>query len=514
MKHLKRIAAVIFCTAIVASCVTGFAGCDDGNTPSDGDKGGIQMNETFYNPLRVESGLGDPWMYKKDGYYYVTYSEGTQITVTRSEWMTNLTANSGDESRTKVVIRQKAMNLVEIWAPEIFFVDGYWYIYFTATNDYGNNAALKDAGRRTYCLKSKTDDAMGEWETVPYLVNLPENNIRSIDATFMEYNNKQYIIWAAWPYENHTQDYQQDLCIAELEYNNPTKVVDPTAKRVVISTPDHDWELVGAKQNEGPVVIHSPNGTPVLLYSGSYSGSDAYCIGYVVLDGADKNPLNPASWTKGDRPLMETEEEIISPGHNSVVKSPDGTEDWICYHSAKYSGAGWDRTLRLQKMTWNGDIPVVEHIYAYNEETPLPSGEKVNRVKYEAEDAELGEGCTVIDSVYLDADGNESPAASGSKAVRLTDDSSISFKINVQKNGQYRLVVRYSNQAVSATTVSVSVNGTAYTLYTPKTPYDDTFCNNAFFCDLYMRPSGPNEIAITCDRNILIDCIVVDALEK
>lgn len=515
MKHFKKIAALVFCAVIGMSCAAGFAGCGEGaGGNGEGNAEGTVMNDTFYNPLRLESGLGDPWMYKKDGYYYLTYSEGTQISVTRSKWMTNMTADHGDETRTKVVVRQKAMNLVEIWAPEIFFLNGNWYIYFTATHDYGNNTDLKDAGRKTYCLKSKTDDAMGEWETSPTQVKLPENQFRSIDATFMEYNNKQYVIWASWPYENHTQDYQQDLCIAELEYNNPTKVVSPESKRVVISTPEYDWEKLGANQNEGPVVTFSPNGTPVLLYSGAFSGSDAYCIGYIVLDGSDKDPLNPESWTKGEKPLMETEEEIISPGHNSVVKSPDGTEDWICYHSAKYSGAGWDRTLRLQKMTWDGDVPVVEHVYAYNEEAPMPSGEIVNRIKYEAEDAKFGEGCTVIDSVYENGDGTTSVAASGGKAVRVADEGGIKFEVNVKKNGKYRIVLRYSNQAVSATSVDITVNGTLYTLYTPKTPYDDTFCNNAFFCDLYLKPTGPNEITIVCDQNILIDCIVVDALEK
>ncbi len=512
MAQLKKVVATAVCTVIGLTCAAGIAGCTD-SAGTGGGMEGTAMNETFYNPLRIESGLGDPWMYEKDGYYYVTYSEGTQITVTRSKWMTNITANSGDETRTKVVARQKALSVVEIWAPEIFFLDGHWYIYFTATRD-STNAGIKDAGRRTYCLKSLTDDAFGEWETRATQVQLPENNYRSIDATFMQYNGKQYAIWAGWPYEEHTQDYQQDLYIAEMEQGDPTKAVASQTERIMISTPTYPWEKEGANQNEGPVVTFSPSGTPVILYSGSYSGGDAYCIGYVVLDGANKDPLDPASWTKGEKPLMETEEEIISPGHNSVVKSPDGTEDWICYHSAKYSGAGWDRTLRLQKLTWNGDIPVVEHIYSYNEEAPLPSGERVNRMRYEAENAILGEGCTVIDSVYENGDGTTSVAASGGKAVRITDENGLTFKVGVLKNGEYRLVVRYSNQAVSATTIGVSVNGTAYTLFAPKTPFDDTFCNNAFFCDLYLKPDGPNEITVTCDRNILIDCIVVDALEK
>ena len=149
MKHFKWALSLILAGAF---CLSG-AGCGGEGTKNDATFG-TAMNDAFYNPLRVESGLGDPWVYKHDGNYYLTYSEGTQITVTKSPWMTNLTANAGDETRTKVVARQKAMSLVEIWAPEIFFFDGHWYIYFTATRDNSDNE-IKDANRRTYCLKSK-----------------------------------------------------------------------------------------------------------------------------------------------------------------------------------------------------------------------------------------------------------------------------------------------------------------------------------------------------------------------
>ena len=119
MKHLKKFTTLALGAVIGISCFAGLVGCGDTENDNPGGTGenGIVMNDTFYNPLRVESELGDPWMYTKDGYYYVTYSEGTQITLTRSKWMTNMTANNADETRTKVFTRQKTMNLVEILSP-------------------------------------------------------------------------------------------------------------------------------------------------------------------------------------------------------------------------------------------------------------------------------------------------------------------------------------------------------------------------------------------------------------
>ena len=55
-----------------------------GETPQEkSNKEYTEMNETFYNPLAIEKGLGDPWLTKHEDYYYFTYSQGTKITITR-----------------------------------------------------------------------------------------------------------------------------------------------------------------------------------------------------------------------------------------------------------------------------------------------------------------------------------------------------------------------------------------------------------------------------------------------
>ena len=43
--------------------------------------------DTFTNPI-LETGA-DPWMIKYDGYYYLTYTTATNITILRSQSLTN-----------------------------------------------------------------------------------------------------------------------------------------------------------------------------------------------------------------------------------------------------------------------------------------------------------------------------------------------------------------------------------------------------------------------------------------
>ncbi|MDR0832413.1 MAG: family 43 glycosylhydrolase, partial [Bacillales bacterium] len=236
-------------------------------------KNGVLMDKTFYNPLDLRQNMGDPWVFKHEGYYYYLHG-GSNIRVIKSKWLTQLTPNINDANQSKIIFNQKSIDVVEVWAPELFFFEGHWYLYFTATQDIANTLA-KDTARRTYGAKSKTADCFGEWEKA-VKIDLPLD-YRSIDATFMNYNGHQYIIYSGWPNATNS-DWLQNLYITELEEGNPlrAKSTDEEA-RVLISEPQYEWEVREARQNEGPAYVSSPSGNPTLLYSASYSGGDKYC---------------------------------------------------------------------------------------------------------------------------------------------------------------------------------------------------------------------------------------------
>lgn len=491
--------------ALVGGIILTSCNGDNPTTTSSGDgisnSKNVAMDKTFFNPLDIKKGIGDPWLYKHtDGNYYYTHSSAGGIRVTKTDSPTMLTENLSDPTRTKIIFTQKSIDRVEIWAPEVFFFQGHWYCYFTAARDLPEEID-KDNSRRTYGMKSKTDDIFGEWETAVQ-IDLPDN-YRSIDATFFDYKGKQYIVYAGWPSSTNSK-YRQHLYIQELELNNPLKVAESETERHLVSEPDQSWEIDGGTaQNEGPAVSFAPDGTPILFYSGSYSGGDNYCIAYLKLVG--DNILEQSSWEKCKEPLMAKDmeySEIIAPGHNSIFKSPDGTEDWICYHAAKRSGSGWDRQVRLQKMTWDGNTPVVEQIYKASDEAPLPSGDNVKRFKFEAEDAKLD------NSYVIDATGY----ASNNSSVSIDAGGSISFEMMVPKNGKYALGVRYSNRDSNETKIKVTINGKDVEFFAPNTMYDDSYFMSWNFTDMYIKPSGQNTVVIQCDTAIYIDCVVLDYL--
>lgn len=314
---------------------------------------------TFLNPVLPQG--QDPSVVYQDGYYYLVQSNGT-LTITRSETMTGL---GRAEPVTVFEPPRGQPYSYDVWAPELHYIDGHWYIYVAATEAPGNNPT-----HRMYVLQADTDDPLGSW-TVRGKVYDPEADKWAIDGTVFEHNDQLYMVWSGWP--GDTGDFPQNLYIAEM--SDPLTLSGP---RHLISEPDQPWEHSVAAINEGPqTFIH--NGVVSIVYSADASWMPAYKLGMLVLTGDD--PLDRNSWTKVG-PVFEqftdTATPVYGPGHNSnPVPSPDGTEYWFFYHTKSLASPGWDdRRIFAQRFTWSEDnTPVFGQPIPAEVAQTVPSGE-------------------------------------------------------------------------------------------------------------------------------------------
>jgi GH43 family beta-xylosidase len=239
----------------------------------------------------------------------------------------------------------------EIWAPELHFINGKWYMYFAA--DDGNNK-----NHRMYVIENTSKDPMqGEW-TFKGKVTDPSDKW-AIDGDVFTYRNKLYMIWSGWAGDTNGQ---QDIYIAEMK--NPWTI---KGNRVRISSPFYKWEKDGALNdlnnpsqvnvNEGPQMLKNKNKI-FIIYSASGCWTDSYALGLLSFTGTG-NLLDSAAWKKSGTAVFKQtpQNSVYAPGHNSFFKSPDGKEDWILYHanSASGQGCGGFRSPRAQRFTWNKD---------------------------------------------------------------------------------------------------------------------------------------------------------------
>jgi len=290
---------------------------------------------TFQNPV-LESGA-DPWVIRDGDSYYYCYSGGNGVCVNRIESLDKITAEGG----TKVYTAPEGtMYSKEYWAPELHKIGGKWYIYVAA--DDGDNY-----NHRMYVLECTGDDP-----TDPYIMKgkiTDSTDKWAIDGTVLQYKGECYFIWSGWEGDVNVA---QNIYIAHM--SDPWTI---DSERVELSRPQFRFEKLGGTPsiNEGPVALVAPSGETVhIVYSGSGSWSDFYCLGLLTFSG-EGDILDADSWTKSKEAIFEKTGTVYGPGHCSFTTAADDSL-WIVYHANLVSGSGWGgRSVWTQQVAWDGD---------------------------------------------------------------------------------------------------------------------------------------------------------------
>jgi GH43 family beta-xylosidase len=337
-----------------------------------------KLRRALVNPL-LPSGP-DPWVTWRNGFYYYMHTTGNSLTIRKTPRLAELA-----QAEEKVVWRAPASGPYsrDVWAPELHFLRGKWYIYFSA--DGGKNAS-----HRIWVMENNAADPLiGEWRMKGKVADASDR--WAIDPTVLEEGSRLFLIWSGWEGDGNGT---QNLYIAEL--SDPWTVKGP---RVRISAPEYPWEKVGDLKgrrdpeenpglnlldpphvdvNEGPEVLRRGNRI-FIVYSAGGCWTDYYSMGMLTAE-AGSDLLDPASWKKSPIPVFwqSPKASAYGPGHGSFFKSPDGTEDWMIYHANTESGQGCgkSRAPRAQRFTWKADgMPEFGRPVAVGTALAPPSGE-------------------------------------------------------------------------------------------------------------------------------------------
>ncbi|WDF67053.1 family 43 glycosylhydrolase [Sphingobacterium oryzagri] len=293
----------------------------------------------FLIPQRADPFIA---MDRLGNYYFIaTVPEFDRLEVRKAQSIDDLPAAS-----PKVIWRKHRDGIMgsNIWAPELYQIEGKWYIYFAAGN------ADEPFKIRKYVLSNTSEDpTQGDWVEEGELIS--EGASFSLDATLFQHNGKRFMIWA----DKYTQtEHATGLYIAEMQ--SPTQLKSP---QVLISKPTFHWETNGFKVNEGPAVLIR-NGKVFIAYSASATDA-SYCIGLLQAD-THSNLLEAKSWRKSAQPVFYTNEKLerFGPGHNSFFRTPSG-EDYMVYHARDYRELQGDaltdpnRHTRMRKIMWTSE---------------------------------------------------------------------------------------------------------------------------------------------------------------
>jgi GH43 family beta-xylosidase len=298
----------------------------------------------YTNPLVNQR--ADTQIYKHtDGYYYMTATvpEYDRLVLRRATTLQGLST-----AAETVIWRRHTSGIMgaHIWAPEIHFIDGKWYVYFAA------GATDNVWAIRMYVLEGTGANPLtATWAEKGQIKTGWESF--SLDASTFVAGGVRYLIWAQSETGIATNS---NLYIARM--TNPWTI---TGSPVRLAVPTLSWEMLGGvKVNEGPTVIQR-NDRIFMTYSASATDAN-YCLGLLTA-GATSNLLSASSWVKSANPVFVSNASTgqYGPGHNSFTVSEDGQSDILVYHDRSYRDISGDpladpnRRTRIQKLYWNAD---------------------------------------------------------------------------------------------------------------------------------------------------------------
>ncbi|QJE97261.1 family 43 glycosylhydrolase [Luteolibacter luteus] len=319
--------------------------------------------QNFVNPIAEGA---DPCVIRHDDKYIWCQSAGNRGVAL---WVSDRLTSLG----TPHVVWQAPENgpySKEVWAPELQFIDGKFYIYVAASDG-------KNANHLAYALESEGSDPLG-----PYKLHGPfatgegsdgkSPNIWAIDMMVFKNDGKLYAVWSGWDKPGSDNQY---LYIAPMK--SPVELSGP---RVLLSKNDtYLWERTEEREGsrglaEGPQILQH-EGRTFLIYSTAASWLPTYKLGLMELTGED--PLDPTSWKKHDQPVFRGTEKTFGVGHGGFVQSPDGKEWWNVYHAKRDRGGNWLRSIFVQPFTFRDGVPDFGQPVDPGTSLPLPSGEKI-----------------------------------------------------------------------------------------------------------------------------------------
>ena len=312
----------------------------------------VLANSTFAQTGNVTF-VHDPCIIKSGDYYYI-FSTGDRIEMRRSNDLQNWhRLNQVFQSIPEWGV-QEVPGVSNIWAPDIFYRDSTYYLYYSLSTFGSNRSRIGLATNKTLDPDSPDYQWIDQGKVIG---SNSENNYNAIDPNVAEDNEGR--LWLSFG------SFWSGIKLIEL---------DTTTMKPYTGAPIHSIaQRSGVDAVEAPYIIFK-NGFYYLFVS-----FDFCCQGvnstYKTMVGRSNEITGPYSdrnnvlMTSGGGSLViASDERWKGQGHCAVLL--DGEESWLVHHAYDAEANGIP-TLRIEKLVWDEDNwPVVENTTAVSEEKP------------------------------------------------------------------------------------------------------------------------------------------------
>ncbi|MBC8288707.1 MAG: arabinan endo-1,5-alpha-L-arabinosidase [Planctomycetes bacterium] len=233
-----------------------------------------------------------------------------------------------------------------IWAPDVQFHDGRYYLYYSVSTFGSQRSVIGLAMNTTLDPTSPRY----KWEDQGLVLeSFPEkNDYNAIDPAMFVDGGRGYLVWGS---------YWTGIKGAELDLKTG-KPISSQPKPVSIA----------ARAATGPTSIEGAYIQKHGEFYYLYVSWDFCCARekstYKVMVGRAKSPLGPyvddagrKMTDGGGKLVLMSDSRWRGPGHNSVLKTKD--QDWLVYHVVDGEAPNRGRILQLRPIEWIDGWPTV-----------------------------------------------------------------------------------------------------------------------------------------------------------
>ena len=234
-----------------------------------------------------------------------------------------------------------------IWAPDIQFVNGSYYLYYSVSTFGSQRSVIGLAVNST--LDPEAADY--QWEDRGLVIeSFPEkNDYNAIDPAMFVDGDRGYLVWGS--YWTGIKGTEIDLATGKPESSQPKAVA------------------LAARESTAPTAIEAAYVLKHDDFFYLFVSWDFCCARekstYKVLVGRSKSPLGPyvddrgRKMTEGGGQLvLMSDDRWRGPGHNSVLQTDDG--DFLVYHVISMLSPDEGRVLQLRPIKWKDGWPTVQ----------------------------------------------------------------------------------------------------------------------------------------------------------
>ncbi|MDO5035553.1 MAG: glycoside hydrolase family 43 protein [Porphyromonas sp.] len=303
MKKLFTI-TLSFCMLLALSAC---GGCERSNE----DIGHEDVKE---EQVSAQVELADPFVMLHDGRYYAygTHSDdGIEVYVSDDlhDW----------NYRGLALEKTNAWGDKWFWAPEVYYVDGTFYMYYSSDEH--------------ICV------ATSESPEGPF-VNVGDDPMLTTEGAidnslFIDDDGTPYLLFVRFTDGN-------DIWIAELKEDLTTIKQETMTHCFNVTEP---WEEIWPRVVEGPFIIKH-KGLYYMTYSANSYESPDYAVGYATAS----SPMGP--WTKSEaNPILHKPGELVGVGHSALFRDKAGALKKV-FHAHNQPGTIHPRLMYITDVTF------------------------------------------------------------------------------------------------------------------------------------------------------------------